>query len=100
MYIYKFPPQSLFHIPEFRSVVLQFQPPPLPNSEQSYHHCLLFLVELRRLFALLVATQRKYIDPQRAIQVSTVYMYTSHSLLLCVVCYSVLVLHVVHWYCM
>lgn len=63
-------PQSLFHIPEFRAVVLQFQQPPLSGSEQSQHHCLLFLVELRRLFALMVASQRKYINPQRAIQVT------------------------------
>ncbi|CAI8024840.1 Ubiquitin carboxyl-terminal hydrolase 25 [Geodia barretti] len=50
--------QSLFHIPEFRSVVLQFQPPALPSPDQPHHHCLLFLVELRRLFALLLATRR------------------------------------------
>jgi ubiquitin carboxyl-terminal hydrolase 25/28 len=60
--------QSLFHIPEFRSVVLQFQPPALPSPDQPHHHCLLFLVELRRLFALLLATRRKYINPQSAIQ--------------------------------
>ena len=61
--------QSLFHIPEFREVVLQFQPPALPGMVQSYHHCLQFLVELRRLFALLVGSRRKYINPERAIQV-------------------------------
>ena len=66
--------QSLFHIPEFRSVVLQFQPPSLPSPDQPHHHCLLFLVELRRLFALLVASRRKYINPQSAIQVSEAFL--------------------------
>ena len=79
--------QSLFHIPNFRDIILNFFPPPpsngiaevrlgfqlvipvksLPNSQ--VQQCVQFVLGLQRLFALLMHSERKYIDPLPAIQV-------------------------------
>ena len=66
-------PQSLFHIPRFCQLILSYYPPPLSSdgdSEvQEYPHCVIFVLELQKLFAFLHHSQRKYISPDLAIQV-------------------------------
>ncbi|XP_048588705.1 ubiquitin carboxyl-terminal hydrolase 25 isoform X2 [Nematostella vectensis] len=59
--------QALFHLPVFRKLVLGYQPP--SANEQKDAHQLLFMLELRKLFALLVASKRKYVDPIKAIEI-------------------------------
>uniref|UniRef100_A0A646QD05 Ubiquitin carboxyl-terminal hydrolase 25 n=1 Tax=Hemiscolopendra marginata TaxID=943146 RepID=A0A646QD05_9MYRI len=65
--------QSLFHLPVFRYLVLNFVPPEL-NCDVSVaysaeHRNLVFMQELRRLFALMVASHRKYVDPLKAVEI-------------------------------
>ncbi len=94
--------QSLFHIPTFRELILSYSAPPqadgmtevksfpggvaprvtLPPSQM--HQCVQFVQELQKLFALLLKSERKYINPQPAIQVSTYLTVQAilHSLLL------------------
>ncbi len=68
--------QSLFYIPAFRNLVLGFRPtppPPPPNGlmpapgDERAGKIADFMSELRKLFALLVASERKYVDPSKAV---------------------------------
>ncbi|XP_035752306.1 ubiquitin carboxyl-terminal hydrolase 25 [Egretta garzetta] len=63
--------QSLFNLLEFRRLVLNFNPPAnaqdLPRNQKE-HRNLPFMRELRYLFALLVGSKRKYVDPSRSRQ--------------------------------
>ena len=72
--------QSLFHIPAFRNLVLNFHPPPefVSNPEGFTNGRSLdderrkkteFMLELRKLFALMLASTRKYVDPSRAVDI-------------------------------
>ncbi|XP_068826348.1 ubiquitin carboxyl-terminal hydrolase 25 isoform X1 [Capricornis sumatraensis] len=64
--------QSLFNLLEFRRLVLNYKPPSnvqdLPRNQKE-HRNLPFMRELRYLFALLVGTKRKYVDPSRAVDI-------------------------------
>ncbi|GAB5576343.1 ubiquitin carboxyl-terminal hydrolase 25 isoform X1 [Prionailurus iriomotensis] len=63
---------SLFNLLEFRRLVLNYKPPSnaqdLPRNQKE-HRNLPFMRELRYLFALLVGTKRKYVDPSRAVEI-------------------------------
>ena len=67
--------QSLFYIPAFRSLVLNFPPPPKMEEEDKIDaferrkKIVEFMLELRHLFALMVASQRKYVDPSKAVDI-------------------------------
>ena len=85
--------QSLFYLPAFRSLVLNYRPsasaaylleerrnsdkcPPIESvtmpgtSDESRHKKIIeFMMELQKLFAQLVASQRKYVDPTRAVDI-------------------------------
>ncbi|KAJ8355463.1 hypothetical protein SKAU_G00182570 [Synaphobranchus kaupii] len=60
--------QSLFQLLEFQRLVLLYEPPErdLPRNQQE-GHSVQFMRELRRLFALMLASERKYVDPSRAL---------------------------------
>ncbi|XP_020831928.1 ubiquitin carboxyl-terminal hydrolase 25 isoform X7 [Phascolarctos cinereus] len=64
--------QSLFNLLEFRRLVLNYSPPAsaqdLPRNQKE-HRNLPFMRELRHLFALLVGSKRKYVDPSRAVDI-------------------------------
>ncbi|XP_044858096.1 ubiquitin carboxyl-terminal hydrolase 25 isoform X4 [Mauremys mutica] len=64
--------QSLFNLLEFRRLVLNYNPPAsaqdLPRNQKE-HRNLPFMRELRYLFALLVGSKRKYVDPSRAVDI-------------------------------
>nr|XP_056714043.1 ubiquitin carboxyl-terminal hydrolase 25 isoform X2 [Euleptes europaea] len=64
--------QSLFHLLEFRRLVLNYSPPAsaqdLPRNQKE-HRNLPFMRELRYLFALLFGSKRKYVDPSRAVEI-------------------------------
>uniref|UniRef100_A0A8C4JJ26 Ubiquitin carboxyl-terminal hydrolase 25 n=1 Tax=Dromaius novaehollandiae TaxID=8790 RepID=A0A8C4JJ26_DRONO len=64
--------QSLFNLLEFRRLVLNFSAPAnaqdLPRNQKE-HRNLPFMRELRYLFALLVGSKRKYVDPSRAVEI-------------------------------
>ncbi|XP_064157376.1 ubiquitin carboxyl-terminal hydrolase 25-like isoform X1 [Anguilla rostrata] len=64
--------QSLFHLLEFQRLVLLYAPPErsgdLPRNQQE-SPSVLFVRELRRLFALMLASKRKYVDPSRALEI-------------------------------
>ncbi|XP_078389137.1 ubiquitin carboxyl-terminal hydrolase 28 isoform X2 [Cetorhinus maximus] len=62
--------QSLFQLPEFRRLVLNYTVPENPHENCRSHaeqRNLAFMQELRCLFALMVASKRKYIDPSNAV---------------------------------
>jgi len=59
--------QSLFHLPAFRVLVLNFDPPQHQPKSEKERKILEFMSELRKLFALLLGSQRKYVDPSRAV---------------------------------
>ncbi|XP_070551916.1 ubiquitin carboxyl-terminal hydrolase 25-like isoform X2 [Ptychodera flava] len=67
--------QSLFHLPVFRQLVLMFRAPQpdvknastAENTIESRN--LIFMNELRALFALMVGTKRKYVDPIRSVEI-------------------------------
>ena len=75
--------QSLFYLPAFRTLVLNYEPPSqqekfkdegMATFSSSYkvdrqRKIVEFMQELRNLFALMVATQRKYVDPTRAVDI-------------------------------
>ncbi len=80
--------QSLFYLPAFRSLVLNFTPesrelPSLPDiesekkiletegkcSNENRLKIVEFMKELRKLFALMVASQRRYVDPSKAVDI-------------------------------
>ncbi|XP_069750933.1 ubiquitin carboxyl-terminal hydrolase 28 isoform X2 [Narcine bancroftii] len=63
--------QSLFQLPEFRRLVLNYKVPENPQENcrsQTELRNLAFMQELRCLFALMVASERKYVDPSRAVE--------------------------------
>ncbi|XP_077985695.1 ubiquitin carboxyl-terminal hydrolase 25-like isoform X3 [Glandiceps talaboti] len=64
--------QSLFHLPVFRHLVLQFTAPQ-PDVKNAANvvesRNLIFMNELRALFALMVGTKRKYVDPIRSVEI-------------------------------
>lgn len=57
--------QSLFHIPAFRKLIIEFHPPPPAecDSNSQHQHCVMFVKELQKLFSLLLQAQTKYIEP-------------------------------------
>ena len=59
--------QSLFHLPVFRALVLNFRPPEQQQGSEKERKNLEFMAELRKLFALLLSSRRKYVDPSRAV---------------------------------
>lgn len=59
--------QSLFHLPAFRVLVLNFTPPQHAPKTDKERKILEFMSELRKLFALLLGSQRKYVDPSQAV---------------------------------
>ncbi|XP_067826999.1 ubiquitin carboxyl-terminal hydrolase 28 isoform X2 [Heptranchias perlo] len=63
--------QSLFQLPEFRRLVLNYTVPESPHENSRSHteqRNLAFMQELRCLFALMVASKRKYVDPSSAVE--------------------------------
>ncbi|KAG0730463.1 Ubiquitin carboxyl-terminal hydrolase 25 [Chionoecetes opilio] len=62
--------QPLFHIPVFRDLILDF-PQSLEMEEHmdESHKGPQLVPALRRLFALMIGSHRKYVDPSRAVQV-------------------------------
>lgn len=87
--------QSLFYLPAFRNLVLNYQPPPprpddataskqppeaasssssgpanSPNLAEQERSKMIseFMCELRKLFALMLASERKYVDPSKAVE--------------------------------
>ncbi|KAG8183527.1 hypothetical protein JTE90_003875 [Oedothorax gibbosus] len=62
--------QSLFHLPVFRKLVLSYVPKDWnvvsPNSK--YRRNLIFMQELRKLFALMLCSKRKYVNPSLALE--------------------------------
>ncbi|KAM7181856.1 ubiquitin carboxyl-terminal hydrolase 25 isoform 5-T6 [Macrochelys suwanniensis] len=64
--------QSLFNLLEFRRLVLNYNPlasaQDLPRNQKE-HRNLPFMRELRYLFALLVGSKRKYVDPSSAVEI-------------------------------
>ena len=69
--------QSLFYLPAFRQLVLNYTPPPAPPQVNGMMPSTVdprrkriceFMLELRKLFALMVASQRKYVDPSKAVE--------------------------------
>lgn len=77
--------QSLFYIPVFRNLVLNFEPSidlksvfpvegdsnraDLNAEEEKVRKVTELMLELRRLFALMLSTERKYVDPSKAIDI-------------------------------
>ncbi|XP_013422019.1 ubiquitin carboxyl-terminal hydrolase 25-like isoform X2 [Lingula anatina] len=62
--------QSLFHLPIFRHLVLNFvSPAETPQGTLQEKRNLRFMHELRRLFALMIGSQRKYVDPSKAVDI-------------------------------
>lgn len=79
--------QSLYHIPAFQQEILQYTPPPLPNGVAHPPQCVTFVLQLQRIFALLLKSNKMYIDPSLAIQVSCrVSTYIDSSLAIQVSC--------------
>ena len=69
--------QSLFYLPAFRHLVLNYTPPSAPPQLNGMMPAVVdsrrkriyeFMLELRKLFALMVASQRKYVDPSKAVE--------------------------------
>uniref|UniRef100_H2ZYR3 Ubiquitin carboxyl-terminal hydrolase 25 n=1 Tax=Latimeria chalumnae TaxID=7897 RepID=H2ZYR3_LATCH len=64
--------QSLFNLLEFRRLVLNYASPTsaqdLPRNQKERRN-LPFMRELRHLFALMVGSKRKYVDPSRAVEI-------------------------------
>ncbi|CAB4069861.1 USP25 [Lepeophtheirus salmonis] len=66
--------QSLFYLPAFRTLVLNFSIPSSITknslkSDKKTKKVLEFMEELRKLFSLLVASRRKYVDPVRSVEI-------------------------------
>ncbi|XP_062894382.1 ubiquitin carboxyl-terminal hydrolase 28 isoform X5 [Mobula hypostoma] len=62
--------QSLFQLPVFRRLVLSYKVPENPHENcrsRTELRNLAFMQELRCLFALMVASKRKYVDPSNAV---------------------------------
>lgn len=91
--------QSLFYLTAFRDLVLNFQPfslkrkcpskedgkleslsnKDLSDEEERMQKIFEFMVELRRLFALMLASERKYVDPSKAVEILRSFMSSSSS---------------------
>ena len=65
-----FPLQSLFQIPVFQAEILSYSPPEMPSGTTSHSQCVTFVLELQKIFVLLLKSDRMYIDPSPAILVS------------------------------
>lgn len=61
--------QSLFHLPVFRRLVLNYTPPLDPQEKPEDGYRVSFMTELRFLFALMLGSKRKYVDPTKAVQI-------------------------------
>ncbi|CAH3016835.1 unnamed protein product [Porites evermanni] len=61
--------QSLFHLPVFRRLVLNYIPPTDPPDKQEDSYRVSFMTELRIIFALMLGSKRKYVDPTKAVQI-------------------------------
>ncbi|XP_078265864.1 ubiquitin carboxyl-terminal hydrolase 25 isoform X3 [Rhinoraja longicauda] len=64
--------QSLFNLLKFRRLVLNYVPPSdsqeVPQNQKERRN-LPFMHELRHLFALMISSKRKYVDPSRAVEI-------------------------------
>ncbi|XP_032888257.1 ubiquitin carboxyl-terminal hydrolase 25 isoform X1 [Amblyraja radiata] len=64
--------QSLFNLLKFRRLVLNYVPPTdsqdVPQNQKERRN-LPFMRELRHLFALMISSKRKYVDPSRAVEI-------------------------------
>ncbi|KAL2094455.1 hypothetical protein ACEWY4_009174 [Coilia grayii] len=64
--------QSLFNLLEFQRLVLHYSPPARAQDQprnQKERRNLPFMQELRNLFSLMVGSNRKYVDPSRAVEI-------------------------------
>ncbi|XP_031568318.1 ubiquitin carboxyl-terminal hydrolase 25-like [Actinia tenebrosa] len=61
--------QSLFHLPVFRKLVLHCTLPDINQNNSKETHRISFMQELRKLFALLIGSKRKYVDPTKAVEI-------------------------------
>ncbi|XP_062391855.1 ubiquitin carboxyl-terminal hydrolase 25 isoform X5 [Sardina pilchardus] len=64
--------QSLFNLLEFQRLVLHYSPPAHAQEQphnQKERRNLPFMQELRNLFSLMVGSNRKYVDPSRAVEI-------------------------------
>ncbi|XP_052804865.1 ubiquitin carboxyl-terminal hydrolase 25-like [Mya arenaria] len=62
--------QSLFHLRRFRHLVLTYQPPKeVQQGTSQMKRNLRFMQELRHLFALMIGSRRKYVDPSKAVDI-------------------------------
>ncbi|XP_061224227.1 ubiquitin carboxyl-terminal hydrolase 28 [Neopsephotus bourkii] len=63
--------QSLFQVPEFRRLVLGYYPPVF-DLQRAHTHTekrnIAFVLELQCLFALMLGTRRKFVDPSVALE--------------------------------
>ncbi|XP_052060028.1 ubiquitin carboxyl-terminal hydrolase 25-like isoform X2 [Mytilus californianus] len=59
--------QSLFNLRRFRHLVLNFKLPKDPAQQETRN--VRFMCELRHLFALMVGSKRKYVDPSKAVDI-------------------------------
>jgi len=55
----------------FRAEILTYSPPALPSGATSHSQCVTFVLELQKIFVLLLKSDRMYIDPSPAILVSS-----------------------------
>uniref|UniRef100_A0A8C2TF66 Ubiquitin carboxyl-terminal hydrolase n=1 Tax=Coturnix japonica TaxID=93934 RepID=A0A8C2TF66_COTJA len=58
--------QSLFQLPQFRRLVLSYSFP--PSALESCRTNIAFMQELQCLFALMLGTRRKFVDPSAALE--------------------------------
>jgi len=66
--------QSFFHLPAFRVLVTSFKPPQREPKSEKERKILDFMLELRKLFSLLLGSQRKYVDPSTAVGILRGYL--------------------------
>jgi hypothetical protein len=66
--------QSFFHLPAFRRLVLHFKPPQKDPANDKERKILDFMIEFRKLFSLLLGSQRKYVDPSAAVGILRGYL--------------------------
>lgn len=60
--------QSLFQLPAFRRLVLNYEAPDVVEEGDKQRN-ISFMCELRKLFALLLASRRRYVDPSAAVDI-------------------------------
>ncbi|XP_067943214.1 ubiquitin carboxyl-terminal hydrolase 25-like [Watersipora subatra] len=58
--------QSLFHVEEFRDLVIRYEPAEALSKE---NYIAVFMLELGRLFSLMLASERKYLSPTAVIKI-------------------------------